>query len=493
MTVTKKRFPSPSSVMEEYEKSNSFHSIKYFHRFINKNYDCHIVYLPPVTGETEQDITQYTKNKNVSYSFTMHNVESTVMKSRSASARNKFIPNKDSNPYPLAVRFADHEKGVYVVERPPFQVDVDYSMKKHANRKEVSFLFGRKIWIPWTISLLNYNGCVAESYVHRLFFSDKSVSSFEDLLYYPVLPNLFSDSRICFGDSTLHVNQRIKSKELNNDISSLFSYFFNDYFSSWNADLTLHVRSVYQILRSMDIFSRSKGIKKLPKYIAELDTWLRNGSKFWASFLFFMSLLTYEETIEFYTKLSSLDFNDRAKHHNTTLGRILSSEYLIDDNYSKDYIDNMIKNLNSKYDTWQHVLTSNSIHSIFDCHINVSVKNIPEGKLLDQEFIANPNLSAYMYYTCLRNYCNVLSGYCYSNNMHMGTSTIDPIVAPENLSIVRDYVFTLEAKSGQSPLQADHYFKILEGFENSDVYSQVQNYTIVVNYEDVLSNKNFLE
>lgn len=489
MTTTKNRLPSPSSVMEEYEKSSSFHDVKYFHRFINKNYDCRISYCSPLTEQKGQDITQYSKDKVLSYKFSMRNVESTVLKSHFNTAQNRFKPTKDSSPYPLAVRFSDHEKGVYIVERPPFQVSIDYSMKKHMNRKEVPFLVDRKIWIPWTISLVNCEGRSAEGYNQKLFFSDKSVSSFEDVLYYPVLPNLFSDSRICFGDSILHVNQRIKSKELTNDISSLFPYFFNDYFSSWNADLSVGIRSSYNILQSMNIFSRAKGIKRLPKYLMDLSAWLRHNSKFWASFLLFMSLLTYEETIEFYRQLGALDKGHYSKPNNTTLGNILNDQYLESNDYSQENIESIVNNFNTRYDTWAQILDHGLFDNIFVSEINLKVQNIPFDKLLDQDFISNPNLSAYMYYACLKNYCQSISNFCTSNNVYFPSlyQTITNIVKAENVHAIRTHT-----PVSIPEIDNYNYFQILQDFENSSHYKNVESFTVVVDYGDVISNKNFL-
>ena len=495
MTTTKNSLPSPSSLMGEYEKLNSFHSIKYFHRFINKNYDCRISYCPPLTEQKVHDITQYSKDKVLSYQFSMHNVESSILKSHFNTLQNRFQPTKDSNPYPLAVRFSDHEKGIYIVERPPFQVAIDYSMKKHMNRKEVPFLVDRKIWIPWTISLVNCEGRLAEGYNQKLFFSDKSVSSFEDVLYYPVLPNLFADSRICFGESILHVNQRIQSKELTNDISSLFPYFFNDYFSSWNADLSVHVRASYDILQSMNIFSRAKGIKRLPKYLMDLNAWLRNNSKFWASFLLFMSLLTYEETIEFYRQLGLIEKNNYHRSNHTTLGKILADQYLGSDDYSQDNLDAMVNNFNTRYDTWSQVLGYGLFDNIFESQINVKVQNIPSDKLLDQDFISNPNLSAYMYYACLKNYCQSISSFCTANNKYFPPShqTITNIVRAENIHAMERFMPDPMNTSGDfAPHEIDHSFEILQGFKNSSYHKNVESLSIVVDYNDVILNKNFL-
>ncbi len=208
---------------------------------------------------------------------------------------------------PIAVRYADVQNGVYVVERPPFQIPIDYYSSKDVGAKMPNYLVGRKMWIPWTILVVaKNNDC--NDLICRLYFSDKSLSSFEDRVIKPFTPNLFDDSKICFGNSTWTFNQRITSGDLEYNLSNIYNYLFNDYFTQWNSDLSYrYTDNVFNFMQQKGIFARislSKE-KKKPNGFNTFYNWARAKTA-WPYMLYCLSHLTFQETMDLVNELKEI-------------------------------------------------------------------------------------------------------------------------------------------------------------------------------------------
>jgi hypothetical protein len=155
--------------------------------------------------------------------------------------RNSFSTNSASeNLYPIAVRHVTKDN-IYVIERPPFQLEVDFRLGS-AN-SQAPKMYPLKIWIPWTVMLIKLDSFTSGSLSSvRLYFNDSPISSLDDVLFSPWLPNAYSNGGICFSNSMddfAHVldNDRISS----NDINYIYNYIFNNYMmGGWNCDLALN-------------------------------------------------------------------------------------------------------------------------------------------------------------------------------------------------------------------------------------------------------------
>lgn len=130
--------------------------------------------------------------------------------------------------YPLAVRYID-ENGTYFIERPPFQVQLDYKIGR-ASSSTKRKLKDTTIWIPWTIFVIN-----PSKSIYFYYFSDKSLSSSSDTYVAPCLPNTYPSGSICYSSSlhTVPIDYETSS------LSSQYSLAINEFFAGgWNSDLT---------------------------------------------------------------------------------------------------------------------------------------------------------------------------------------------------------------------------------------------------------------
>lgn len=197
---------------------------------------------------------------------------------------------------PMAVRYADIENNVYLIERPPFQIDIDYYPNKRVGAKLASHIPGKKIWIPWTLFFVSM-GSSPDHLVCHLYFNDKPLTSLDDQIIRAYTPNLHSDARICFGNSQHTFVQRIDKGDIEYNITNVYNYLFNDYFKQWNPDISVNfVDYFYKYFSDKGIFDKIKLMKKYPKNIDVYNTnWGYHRS--WISFLFCLSTLSFEETL----------------------------------------------------------------------------------------------------------------------------------------------------------------------------------------------------
>ena len=498
-----------------------FDSAKFYHRFINDSFDVSLVYNTNIYHTDETSLHQYASSKQLNYTFCIKNTESTILQNYTLENSNKMNPTYNSNVLPVAVRYMDYKNGLYAIERPPFQIPLDFSFKKAMDRKLVPFLEGRKIWIPWSISVIDYSPSsdTRDFYQQRLYFSKKSLSSMEDEVYEAILPNIYSDGRICFGDSTYNLQQLLQRGDISRNIASVYAFMFNDYFSAWNPDLARYPVIAYNVLSSMKIFDRIKAakIKKTPKYLDDARTWKYNQSKYWSAFLFCMSFLDYEETLEFYQKANNII---RSSFQPKTFYDVIAFSYPnLDEEDSLHLRENTVIDIKSSllnnYNGLERILGFRH-DSLFDIGIQVVVTQIPKNVHIGQEIISNQNLIAYIYYTVFKRLSVAFEAFCkkkklessrfqtwqglenripYMMDFILNWDTYVSMIEFEDTLFVNSYNQESEEInfSSDSTIPPSQYYPMVfrEFCEYWGSFEDKQK-PIKVKYEDVISNKIFI-
>lgn len=414
-------------VFQDFISSNPVpHYIRYFHKFANYKYETTIYYNKQPYTDSYRKYETYGPKKTIDYIITFANTEATTLNKEYARQINNRPVTNATSPYPLAVRYVDNENSLYVIERPPTQIDLDFSVKKHGSRKNSKCLIGRKIWIPWTVSVVNM-GNGPSNYIQSLYVSNGPISSLQDEVLVPVLPNIFGDGRICFGDSSMHLSQRIASGSMNYNIADVFIYMFNDYFRSWNPDLVYSSSVSHSILNEMGVFQRIKDMKlrTTPKGFDSLDYWANSNGRYWQNFLYCMSFLSYEETLLFYKKLASSGLD---RHYNCVRRKIVDilrmhardAMYYVDSPEIEEYT---LPNVQGMWGCWRKVL--DHYNNIIFIKAQVDVVNIPEGMYIDQSIVSNPNLTAFLYADFYRQLSSEYDAYCRANNVHYLSRRMD--------------------------------------------------------------------
>lgn len=218
----------------------------------------HTHYFPP-TQHYKYIYDFYSNADNIYFRYSdpyVNTVDITRVLTASVSATHlaslfpsPFPQYNSSELYPMAVRYADPQNHIYVIERPPFEVDIDFSSSKsYRKRRHPKVLDNKKMWIPWTVSVIrfyknriyrsttqNYNPN-SYHYEFYLFFNNKPLSSVDDLLIPAWLPNISTNGAVCMGQD----NSPVLS--LTNDfnqssLTQVYNLLFNNFFSGWNADL----------------------------------------------------------------------------------------------------------------------------------------------------------------------------------------------------------------------------------------------------------------
>ena len=236
------------------------------------------------------------------YSFYLYPADkSFLFSSYKKSNQIQRLNSENLSLLPMAVRYAEIDKNFYVIERPPFQIDVDYYPNKKINAKLAAHIPGKKMWIPWTVFIVSL-GQNVNSLIATMYFNDKPLESFDDLLVRAYTPNIFNDGRVCFGNSLHTFTQRIERGDIEYNITNVYNYLFNDYFTQWNPDLTLnHVLFYHNYFSENGFFDRILSVKKHPKGIENYRNW--NYVRAWPYFLYCLSTMSYQETMDFVSYL----------------------------------------------------------------------------------------------------------------------------------------------------------------------------------------------
>jgi hypothetical protein len=211
----------------------------------------------------------------------------------------QFIDYQNSNfdLYPLAVRYQSPDKSVYVIERPPFQIDIDFSTSKsYQYRNFPKYLTNAKMWIPWTVSIVSLRPSsmgFSNSYTFCIYFNDKPMTNFEDNLIPCFLPNS-SSGVICMGQDSLAVEDMFKDKS---SITEIYNYLFNSYFSGWNCDIHNDLPNVDYFYEN-NIIDRLLKTNKGPKNYNSLSRSNRVSTTY-NQMLYLLSSLSLEEMLDY--------------------------------------------------------------------------------------------------------------------------------------------------------------------------------------------------
>ena len=142
---------------------------------------------------------------------------------------------------PMAVRYISNEN-VYVVERPPFQLEVDFRLGGATS--ENAMMPPVKIWVPWTVMIFHANSVMAGSFSQvRLFFNSGPIESMNQSLVPCFYPNTHHDAKICFAGSLNDFNNVLDLSLINEgNIGYIYNYIFNNYMmGGWNSDLSQNI------------------------------------------------------------------------------------------------------------------------------------------------------------------------------------------------------------------------------------------------------------
>lgn len=272
---------------------------------------------------------------------------------------NSTSTNSPENLYPIATRYID-TNGNYYIERPPFQLEVDMRLTRR-NSASAKRSLPHKIWVPWTLTVYTINHDM------KIYFSHSSLESMESKYVPCILPNTYSDARICFASSLMNL---IDDHNDHTNIRTNYSLMFNEYMNGgWNLDLSPNLCRYTGDL-FLEFYHNKKNFKdKYPalslfysppedyvkKHFPKMNASRRENfnyisqnnsfSKIYNYMFSIMSTFTVEKTLQFYKELtdafseiysnSGLNINfktiiDRELHFK----RADSVSYLIDSYYS---------------------------------------------------------------------------------------------------------------------------------------------------------------
>ena len=235
------------------------------------------------------------------YDFQIYPASKTYLyKSYAAYERLSSLNSDSIDILPMAVRYADIENKIYVIERPPFEINIDFYPNKKLNARLANHIPNKKMWIPWTVFVVSLGKSV-DHLKALVYFNDKPLDSLDDLVIRGYTPNLFGDSRICFGNSLFTFTQRLEQGDIEYNISTVYNYLFNDYFTQWNPDISPnYYKPLHDYFCNNNFMDRVLAMKKYPKDIQNISSWNHGSpSKSWIYILFLLSTLTYEETMDF--------------------------------------------------------------------------------------------------------------------------------------------------------------------------------------------------
>jgi|694.fasta_scaffold117198_3 hypothetical protein len=297
-----------------------FHGMHSFHAY---------PFLFQLSCTMKEDVSRYP----LEYTLNIFNSSDTYLPSSQIQSSNNDI--SDSDLFPIAVRYHDPVNNVYVIERPPFELPIDFYLKKGvANKKVPAALRGRKIYIPWTVYVFTYsNGITSNSSVQKtyVFFNDQQLNSLDDIVIPAYTPNVFVDGSVCYGNTYSSYLQRINSGEITSSIADFFNYLLGDYFNDWNTDISINsLPTKFDYFKKViKLFDRPHDKPALQKSLQEqypdMMHWgnNKNGLLF---FLYSLSRISYQETMDFITYLKSQNYNHNGPVKLSSIVKSLSNE-----------------------------------------------------------------------------------------------------------------------------------------------------------------------
>ena len=295
---------------------------------------------------------------------------------------------RDYSLLPLAVRYSSPDGKTHVIERPPFEIEIDFSAStSYRPRTSPKFLQSAKIWIPWTVSVIscNQSGSFSSSFSFHLYFNDGPLKSFDDKLVACYLPNSSSGS-ICMGQDSLITSQLIQN---GSSITEIYNHTFNSYFGGWNCDLSPHMQNLEYFAPIIEKISLAS--KKHAGFLNNVG-YRHNTPKYFKSLLFLLSKTSLQEHIGYIT------YTKQKTSNHPTLRRHFENSYA----YSSSLISQSYSNAVTPWSKIARVLTSFYAHypsAAIEKSFKVVIKNYQSSFIAD--YISNPYIVSSIYKSML--------------------------------------------------------------------------------------------
>lgn len=296
--------------------------------------------------------------------------------------------NRDYSLLPLAVRYSSPDGKTHVIERPPFQIEIDFSTSNSYRPRVIpKFLQSAKMWIPWTVSVISTDcqpNSFSSSFSFSLYFNDGPLQSFDDKLVPCYLPNS-SGGSICMGQDSLGTTQLIQD---NSSITDIYNHTFNSYFGGWNCDLSSHMLNAEYFFPIVERISTNKKSAAIVSNYSHRQ----NTSKYFKSLLYLLSNTSLQEHIGYIT------YTKAKTSHYPTLRR-----YFDKSNFNSfNAITQSYQNATAPWSRLARVLTHtyNSYPSAaLEASFKVLIKNYEPSFILD--YISNPYIVSSIYKSML--------------------------------------------------------------------------------------------
>jgi len=345
-----------------------------------------------------------------------------------------FPKSSTNDTYPMAVRYADPTNGIYVVERPPFEVDVDFSVNKSFRARKVPKLFANnKMFIPWTLSLIkldknsltnSYSG-----YEFYLYFNNKPISSLDDLIIPAWLPNISASGQVCMGEDSRQV-ANLLSNESEFSFLEIYNTIFNSFFSGWNSDL-----SPYFVDTDFSFDFRKKLVDTFPKvrwpetFSFQSSYWSYNNNSILKTILLMMSYMDYSQMSEYIDSVLSSSKASSSSGSSIGIKTLRNAITAICYNKNqKSVVDQQIANyqLNpSLYNTIDYSKTFNCFFpQVKTINFRISIADVPNTSSVSDTIVTNPYILAKLYEETL-NILNSISTFNYFGGFRINLNYSD--------------------------------------------------------------------
>jgi hypothetical protein len=145
----------------------------------------------------------------------------------------EYNPNINSGILPPAIKY--NAPGLVVFERPPCYQMIQYTPYPMSEIEEDSETLCYRVALPWQLYIIQYDPNKFYCSSVRMFFMNSSLTSPEQTLYMPPIPNFFTSGLLCrpMYDTMEDVDRY--SKDLSGVIASAYYWIWNSVF---NHDLT---------------------------------------------------------------------------------------------------------------------------------------------------------------------------------------------------------------------------------------------------------------
>ena len=299
---------------------------------------------------------------------------------------------RDYSLLPLAVRYSSPDGKTHVIERPPFEIEIDFSSStSYRPRNTPKFLQSAKMWIPWTVSVIStdyQSNSFSSSFGFHLYFNDGPLQSFDDKLVPCYLPNS-SSGNICMGQDSLGTTQLIQDGA---SITDIYNHTFNSYFGGWNCDLCPQMLSSEYFA---PIVQRISANKKNAAIVGNY-AYRNNTGKYFKSLLYLLSNTSLQEHIRYitYTKEKVSHYPTLRRHFEKS-----SSSTTITPSYQNATAprSRIARPLTLIYG--QHSFGEEQLPFAQETSFRVVIKNYDNSLVAD--YISNPYLVSSIYRTML--------------------------------------------------------------------------------------------